>query len=101
MSYFKEDWIPTCSYCKHACYYPISFLNFRYTNPKCEISKLDVKPDDVACEYFYGNGMRIMKLVVKFKQKYYRQIVRGVKTQTEFDDDFVDYREDAKKRWKK
>jgi len=25
----------------------------------------------------------------------------GYKTQTEFDDDFVDYREDAKKRWKK
>lgn len=58
MKFYRDDWIPTCSHCKHACYYPIPFYDYRFTNPKCEISKLDVKPDDVACENFELIGRR-------------------------------------------
>lgn len=58
MSFFKDDYIPCCGDCKHACYYPISFLDFRFTNPKCEISKVDVEADDVACENFELLGRR-------------------------------------------
>lgn len=58
MSYFKEDYIPRCGDCKHACYYPISFLDFRFTNPKCEITKVSVEADDIACENFELLGRR-------------------------------------------
>lgn len=58
MSYFKDDIVPHCGECKHACYYPISFLDFRFTNPKCEITKLSVEADDVACENFELLGRR-------------------------------------------
>ena len=50
--------IHRCRDCKHACYYPISFLDFRFTNPKCEISKVDIKANDVACENFELMGRR-------------------------------------------
>ena len=81
MSYLNIPEFPTCGECNHACHWQAYWWK-QYLDPYCEITKLSVKHDDSACEYFYGNGMRIMKLVVKFKQKYYRQIVRGVKTQT-------------------
>ena len=58
MSFFKDDIVPVCGDCKHACYYPITFLDFRFTNPKCEISKVDVEADDIACENFELLGRR-------------------------------------------
>ena len=47
----KEDYVLTCADCKHACYYPIYYM-FPFYDPKCEITKMDIKPDDIACEHF-------------------------------------------------
>lgn len=81
MSFINIDEFPTCGECKHACYYPCSWW-YPYLDPLCEITKLSVKHDDIACENFVGGGLRIMKVLVKFKQKYYDSIRNGVKTQT-------------------
>lgn len=80
MRMFPEKF-PTCGECEHACYYPIPWA-VRWLDPKCEITKKSIKPDDVACKYFVGGGLRIMKVLVKFKQEYYEPIMNGVKTQT-------------------
>ena len=42
--------IRICQNCKYADYYPIPYM-WRFTDPKCCISKLSVKPDD-SCEHF-------------------------------------------------
>ena len=81
MSYLNIPEFPTCGECNHACHYQAYFWE-RYLDPSCEITKLSVKHDDPACEHFHGKGMRIMKLLIKFKQKYYEQIRDGNKTQT-------------------
>ena len=49
MANFKV--IPSCSRCKYANYYPISFFSGRFTDPKCSIHMVDVGVDDV-CEFF-------------------------------------------------
>ena len=51
MSFFKEDYIPTCGDCKHACYYP-NYWSWRWSDPKCEIHKKSIKHDDIACKDF-------------------------------------------------
>lgn len=42
---------PCCANCRHADFYPISFFDFRFAEPKCSIHGVDVCPDGV-CECF-------------------------------------------------
>ena len=47
----NNEYEPSCSHCKYADYYPISFFDFRFTDPKCRISKMSIAPTDY-CEHF-------------------------------------------------
>lgn len=42
---------PCCAKCKYADFYPISFFDFRFAEPKCSIHKRSICPGDV-CEFF-------------------------------------------------
>ena len=57
MSFFKDDYVPTCADCKHACYYPAPFY-YPYLDPLCEITKMSIQPDDIACQEFELIGRR-------------------------------------------
>ena len=46
-----EVYVPTCADCKHACYYP-AYWWFPWFDPKCEITKIRVQHDDIACDDF-------------------------------------------------
>lgn len=80
MSFFNREF-PTCGECNHARYYPVHWW-YPALDPYCEITKMSVKHDDLACENFVGGGFRVMKVLIKFNQEYYKPIVDGVKTQT-------------------
>ena len=81
MSFLKIDEFPTCGKCNHACYYPASWW-YPHIDPLCEVTRKHIKHDDIACENFIGGGLRAVKLIIKFKQKYLEQIKDGSKTQT-------------------
>lgn len=57
MSYFKDDYIPTCGDCRNADLY-IPDWSCPYTIPKCMIHRRNVNPDDLACEHFKMVGRR-------------------------------------------
>jgi len=75
------DEFPTCGQCNHACYYPAPFW-YPHIDPLCEVTRKQIHHEDPACEHFIGGGMRIMKLKIKFKQKFLKPILNGAKTQT-------------------
>ena len=57
MSYFKDDYIPTCGDCRNADLY-IPSWSAPYIIPKCVIHHRTVKYDDVACKHFKMVGRR-------------------------------------------
>lgn len=57
MSYFKEDFIPTCGDCRNADLY-IPSWSAPFIIPKCVIHHRTVKYDDVACKHFKMVGRR-------------------------------------------
>ena len=81
MSFLNIPEFPTCGECEHACYYPAPWW-YLFLDPLCEVTKMSIKHDDIACKYFVGGGLRAMKVRIKFKQKYLKQILSGAKTQT-------------------
>ena len=81
MTFPKIDEFPTCGKCKHANLYVPGWI-YPHGNPKCELKKISVKHDDIACNEFKTWGMKIMTVQIKFKQKYYALIKNGSKTQT-------------------
>lgn len=81
MTFPKIDEFPTCGKCKHANLYVPGWI-YPHGNPKCELKKISVKHDDIACNEFKTWGMKIMTVRIKFKQEYYDCILNGDKTQT-------------------
>ena len=42
---------PICANCKHADFYPISFFDVRFAEPKCSIHKVSIGPNDCCSDF--------------------------------------------------
>jgi len=51
MSSFEEEYVPTCADCKYADYY-INWWEYPYADPRCRITKNQIKHTDLGCEHF-------------------------------------------------
>ena len=51
MTNSKEKYVPTCADCKYADYY-INWWEYPYFDPRCQITKNQIKHTDLGCEHF-------------------------------------------------